>query len=344
MRQVARKENAALPCIEEVYSWKSLLHSYSRTQEGSRKFKTESMEFRPYYLSHIKELQNELARGVYIPGDYIEFKVFEPKERLIYAPRLRDKIVQFSVHKVLQDIYRPIFHRHSYACLTGRGHHRAAKQVQQNLYHNPGGWIVKLDIAKFFYSVDRGILKELLAKHVACHNLLNLLYTIVDSAPGEIGIPLGNVTSQDFANIVLNPVDHFVTRFLNVKHYVRFMDDMVWVVETKSEAKETLERTQEFLQETLLLSTNEKTKIFPVRQGVNAYGFKIYRTHMEVREESKKGMKRRMKAMDAKVREGTMTAKEVQQCVNSWLGHAKHGDCYWLIHHIFDPYPYLEVT
>ena len=166
---------------------KSLLHSYSRTQKDPENLKRNPWNS-AYYLSHIKELQNELAR-VYIPGDYIEFKVFEPKERLIYAPRLRDKIVQFSVHKVLQDIYRPIFHRHSYACLTGRGHHRAAKQVQQNLYHNPDGWIVKLDIAKFFYSVDRDILKELLAKYIACPGLLDLLYIIVDSAPGEIEYP-----------------------------------------------------------------------------------------------------------------------------------------------------------
>ena len=135
-------------------------------------------------------------------------------------------------------------------------------------------WILKMDVSKFFYSINRDILKQILRKKINDEKFLRLLDMIIDSSPeGEKGIPLGNVTSQDFANIYLNELDQYAKRFLGLKYYVRYMDDIIVVLPTKEEAQRAKESLTAFLNERLDLQTNEKTKIFPVDQGVNAYGF-----------------------------------------------------------------------
>ena len=342
MPSFLKKEDAIL-LYSKIYDFDNLLEAYKNTQKGNRKYKNESLVFRPFYLSNLKQIQEELRLGTYIPSDYISFYVHEPKERLIHAPTLRDKIVQFSTHKVLQDIYEPVFYKHSYACLLGRGQHRAAKRVQRNLHINPNRWIIKIDVKKFFYSINRDILKKVLRKKIRCLILLNHLDKIIDSSPcGDKGIPLGNVTSQDFANILLNEVDQYITRYLGIRYYVRFMDDLILVVNSKKEAQENLVKIKNFLYSRLDLETNNKTKIFPVKQGVNAYGYKIYKNHMKLRDSSKNKMKRKIRKMDQKLENSEITLKEVQQSVSSWIGHAKHANSYGLIIHIFKDYPYLE--
>lgn len=259
----------------------------------------------------------------------------------------RDKIVQFAVHTVLQEVYRPVFISTTYACLEGRGTHRAVKNVQHDMrlckWQHGEGWVVKIDVKKFFYSINRDILKKVLRKKVKDEKMLDILDQIIDSSPeGEKGIPLGNVTSQDFANIYMNELDQFVKRFLGIKWYTRYMDDVIIIVPTKHKAKEILEKVKVFLKERLDLETNKKTKIFPLDQGINAYGFKIWITHLLVRDSSKRAMKRRIKAMHQKVKEDTMTRKEVQQSVNSWLGHARHSNSFNLCKKIFKKYPYIK--
>lgn len=201
-----------------------------------------------------------------------------------------------------------------------------------------------MDIKKFFYSIDRDILKRILRKKIADPDMLKLLDDIIDSSPeGEVGIPLGNVTSQDFANIYLNELDQYCVRYLGVKWYVRYMDDIIMILPTKEQAQECLKKATRFLNERLNLETNSKTKVFPLEQGVNAYGFKIWTTHRLVRDHSKRAMKRRIKAMDRKLKAGMIGMKEVQQAVNSWLGHARHSNSYNLAKKIFRKYPYIKV-
>ncbi|HEX2938343.1 MAG TPA: RNA-directed DNA polymerase [Ruminiclostridium sp.] len=173
-----------------------------------------------------------------------------------------------------------------------------------------GGWIVKLDVKKFFYSIDRDILKQLLRKRIKDNRFLRLLNLIIDSSPeGDTGIPLGNVTSQDMANIYLNELDQFCVRYLHIKYYTRYMDDVVFIVPTRDMARDYLKRCTEFLRERLHLEINQKTKVFRLRQVVNAFGFKIWTTHRLLRNKSKQEMKRRIRAMDAKLKAGTIRQK-----------------------------------
>ena len=334
--------------FEKAIDYNNLKESYKRTQFGKRKYKKEAILFDMARERNLVKLWRELKNETYIPSDYIEFKVYEPKERIINAPKIRDKIVQFSVHTVLQDVYYSKFINSSYACLEGRGTHRAVNKVQHNIRHckwkNGGGWILKMDVAKFFYSINRDILKRIIRKKIKDKKFLVLLDKIIDSSPeGEKGIPLGNVTSQDFANIYLNEVDQYAKRYLGLKYYVRYMDDIIIVVPTKEEAQDARDKIIKFLDEKLDLKTNNKTKIFPIEQGVNAYGFKIFTTHKLVRNSTKSAMKRRIKAMDRKIQSGEISEKYVQNCVSSWLGHARHSNSYNLSKKIFNKYKYIQV-
>lgn len=335
---------------ERIYDTKNLEESYKRTQSGNRKYRKEAIYFAMSKERKLRCLQKELEDRTYRPGSYIEFYVFEPKKRLVHAPHIRDKIVQFSIHTVLQGVYRPVFIKDSYACLEDKGAHEAVHRIQHYMrlaqwkYEEP--YIVKIDVRKFFYSINRDILKTIYRKKIpeSEQDFLRILDMIVDSSPeGEKGLPLGNVTSQDFANIYLNEVDQFCKRYLGLKWYVRYMDDICIVVKDRETARDVLAKIRTYVKDHLDLELNEKTHIYPLAQGINTLGFRIHTTHLEVRNSSKTAMKRRIKKIDEKVQSGRLTKKQAQQAVNAWLGHARHSNSYNLAKKIFEKYDYIQI-
>lgn len=334
---------------EKIIAFKNLEYSYRQVIKGERKFKKDAILFSMLEDVNLVQLWQELKTGQYRVGEYIRFKVYEPKERLVSAPRVMDKILQFAIHNIIKNVYANVFISDSYACLESRGTHSAVNAVQRNQriaerdLHDP--WVVKLDVSKFFYSIDRDILKPILRKKIKCKKTLWLLDLIIDSSPeGECGIPLGNVTSQDFANIYLNELDQYTKRYLGIRYYVRYMDDVVAIVDGKESAQKLLLDMSNFLVERLNLVANpKKSKIFKLKQGINAYGYKIWTTHRLVRNQSKRAMKRRIKAMDRKLKTEEVELQNVQQAVNSWLGHARHSNSFNLAKKIFANYPYIKI-
>lgn len=344
-----RKE-ALMSLYERIYDTKNLEESYKRTQSGNRKYRKEAIYFAMSKERKLRCLQKELEDRTYRPGSYIEFYVFEPKKRLVHAPHIRDKIVQFSIHTVIQGIYRSVFIKDSYACLEEKGTHEAVHRIQHYMrlaqwkYETP--YIVKIDVRKFFYSINREIIKQLYRKKIpeTERDFLRILDMIVDSSPeGDKGLPLGNVTSQDFANIYLNEVDQFCKRYLRLKWYIRYMDDICIIVKDKETARNTLVKIHAFVKGHLDLELNEKTHIYPLTQGINTLGFKIHTTHLLVRDSSKAAMKRRIKKIDENVKSGNLTKKQAQQAVNAWLGHARHSNSYNLAKKIFEKYDYIQI-
>lgn len=334
---------------ERIISFKNLEYAFSQVTKGDRKFRKDAILFSMALDKNLVDLWHDLKWGNYRVGEYIRFKVYEPKERWVSAPRVRDKVVQFATHHIIKHVYANVFIPDSFACLDGRGTHAAVNSVQRDMrisereYGDP--WIVSVDVSKFFYSIDRDILKGILRKKIKCRKTLWLLDKIIDSSPeGETGIPLGNVTSQDFANIYLNEIDQYVKRFLGVRYYTRYMDDMIAIVDGKPAAQELKEEMCSSLEKWLNLVANpKKSQIFPLAQGVNAYGYKIWTTHRLVRDQSKRAMKRRIKAMDRKLKAGEIELHDVEQAVNSWLGHARHSNSFNLAKKIFEPYPYIKI-
>lgn len=350
---------------EDIIDYKNLKSSYYQVTKGDRKYAPEAVMFHMFLERNLVQLWRDLKYGKYKVGSYRYHVVYEPKERGIWAPSLRDKIVQTAVHNVLKNVYQNVFIADSYACIDGKGHQRAAFALQRDMriaqreFKDP--WIVSVDVSKFFYTIDRDITKRLYRKKIACKKTLWLLDTLINSSPkydprmfegldvnphksNEIGLPLGCTTSQDSANLNLNELDQYVMRYLGHRYHVRYMDDLNVVVDGKEQAQSLKREICAFMREKLNLAENpKKSQIFPLQQGVNAYGYKIWTTHMKVRDDSKRKMKRKMKAMDKKLGTGEIDLHELKQSVNSWLGHARHSNSYNLAKKLFAPYPYIEI-
>lgn len=343
--------------FKRIVSWRNLEAAHYQTMLRGRRYRPSAVKYNFEKELNISRLRKRLIEGDYHPKPYIKFYVYEPKKRLIYAPGLEDKIVQLAIHNVIKDVYEKVFIKDSYACQEGKGTLAAVNSVQRDMriaermYSD--AWIVSVDVSKFFYSINRIILKRLLRKKISCECTLRLLDVIIDSGPVGIsgvpgdkvrGIPLGNVTSQDFANIILNEIDQYVQRFLGVRYYTRYMDDMIAIVDGKEAAKILKKKIESRLTTHLGLVANpKKSHIFPLKQGVNAYGYKIWTTHRLVRDKSKKAVKRRIKAMDYKLANGYMELEGVLQAVNSWLGHARHSNSFNLAKKIFKKYKYVKI-
>lgn len=322
--------------FEQIIDIENIEKAYKQTRKGKRKYKVAAIKFARDETYNLLRLQNELKEGTWTFGEYVSFRVFEPKERVIHAPSYECKIVQLAINNVLKNVFNTKFIYDSYACIDGKGTHKAVDRVSYFMRHaawryGKGAYIIKLDIKKFFYSIDRTVLKEILGDDIKCNQTLVLLFKIIDSAKviDSLGLPLGNTLSQPFANAIMNKLDQYCKRVLRIKYYVRYADDVVAIVESKELAIQILRKMTQFLNTHSHLQISEhKTKIFPLEQGVNAYGFKIYKTHRLLRDDSKKKIKRKTKKMPRLIVEGKMTVEKAEQILNSWLGHAKNGNSF----------------
>jgi len=322
--------------FDKIVDQKNMEKAYKQSQRGPGKYKLEAIEFAKDQTYNLAKLKQSLVDETYSFGKYTRFIIYEPKKRIIYAPTYKDKIVQLSVNNILKEVYYPCFINDSFACIDNKGTHKCVDRI--SYFMRKAAWdfgddayIIKVDIKKFFYTIDREILKSIFPKKIKCKKTLRLLYRIIDSANkiDPLGIPLGNTLSQIGANIYMNKLDQFCKRHLGLKYYVRYADDVVAIVKNSEEAKRILGLMTSFLKEELHLDINlYKTKIFPISQGVNTVGFKIYKTHRLLRNESKKRIKRKVKKMRALILDGKLTVEKAEQMLNSWLGHAKHGDSY----------------
>lgn len=319
--------------FEQIVDPGNIERAYRKTLKGKNKYSREAIVFSMDETYNLNALRKSLLDGTYCFDGYMRFKVYEPKERIIDAPHFKDKIVQLAINNALKQIYQPCFIYDSYASLDNKGTHKCVDRIQHFVrkakwQYGGGAYVVKMDVRKFFYTIDRDVLKELLPKKVRCRKTLTLLCGIIDSAEqiDVRGLPLGNTLSQICANIYLNKVDQYCKRRLGLKYYVRYMDDIVIVVENKDRAQEVKALVAVFLKDALKLDVNEnKTKTFPLAQGVNAVGFKIHPTHRLLRNDSKKRIKRKAKKMKRLIAEGEMTKEKAEQILNSWKGHAEHG-------------------
>ena len=197
-------------------------------------------------------------------GKYREFIVYEPKERVIKSLPYQDRIVhQWYVEEFIKDFYYKRFIKDTYACIEGRGNHKAVENVQKDMRKikrkNKDYYVLKCDIKKYFYNIDKEILINILRKNIKDTKLLTFTKIILDDG-NEKGIPIGNYTSQWFANIYLNELDHYVKDVLRIKYYVRYMDDFIFLLENKEKCKEILNKVRNFIEIELHLKLNEKSR------------------------------------------------------------------------------------
>lgn len=269
--------------FEQAFTPEALLaayHAAARHKHGKRA----CFVFETHLASNLDNLHRELADGSYRPRPYFSFMVYEPKPRRIYAPAFRDLVVQHAIYAVVGPIFDRGFIDQSFACRVGFGTHKAADYAQAALQAVPrDSYTLKLDVRKFFYRIDRPILRRLIEKKIKDRRFVDLMMQFADH--GEpVGIPIGNLLSQLYALIYLNPLDHFIKRDLGVRRYCRYVDDFILFGIDRDQALIFRARIVEFLAG-LKLELSKST-IAPVSRGVNFVGYRTWTSRRFVRRHS----------------------------------------------------------
>ncbi|WP_020613211.1 reverse transcriptase/maturase family protein [Sediminispirochaeta bajacaliforniensis] len=326
----------------QIYSFEALHEAYRKARKGKR-YQNEVVRFTAGLEEELIQLQNELIWEEYDTSGYRLFTVHEPKTRVVASLPFRHRVVHHSIVSVIEPIWEVRFIKDSYACRPGKGTHAGAdtaERMMRKVRREHGAvYALKADISKYFPSVDHEILKRLLRKRIACKPTLRLLDNIIDSYVEEgacrpRGIPIGNLTSQLFANIYLHELDKFVKYDLRERHYVRYMDDFVILHHDKQHLQDLRRRIEGFLQDRLLLHTNGKTQVFPLRRfggrPLDFLGYRIWPTHRKLRKDSVKRMRKRLKRLAAEYKYGRIDIDRVRAAVHSWIAHSSHANTFRL--------------
>ncbi len=330
--------------IRNLYDKELTYENLMKAHLQSRKNKNNKKDIILFNLKqeeYIKWLYEQLSNMTYKHGGYRTFYIYEPKKRKIESSRYMDRIVHtWYVNHFMEEYFIKQFIATSYACIKKKGMHKAAQEVQKAMKHCKQKWqeyyILKMDVAKYFANIDKDKLYQILTRKIQDKKLLWLTKEILYSSEGKKGIPIGNYTSQVFANIYLNEVDQYIKHKLKVKYYYRYMDDSVLMVETKKKAKEILIQIQTFLKEELGLELNSKTQIFKNKQGVNFCGYQINETRLKIRDKGKRKLKKKIKKLKYEIRTRKMTSKEAKKYLCGHIGYIQHANVRGLTEKLFE--------
>lgn len=289
-------------------------------------------------------------------GEYNRFYVYEPKKRLIMALPFRDRVVQWAIYRQIMPIFDNQFYEYSCACRHGKGTHYAVDKLQywlRKLDRSPKKhYYLKADVAKYFYRINHKRLLQIIKRQIGCEDTLDLIWEIIKKDDGEfgvqlgdhhfeqdkvkgIGIPIGNLISQLFANVYLDWLDKYVKHNLRIKHYIRYMDDFVILGEDKKELHRVRREIETFLEDYLHLELNNKTAVRPVNLGIDFCGYVTWSTHRNLRKSTKKKIKRRVKKLSVKFKDEEIGLDKLNATVQSYLGILKHCNSYNLKQKIF---------
>lgn len=313
--------------FDKYLTYEKLMEAHQLSRKG-KVCRKEVILFELKKEEYITWLLEELQAGRYKHGGYREFYVSVPKRRKVEASRYMDRIVhRWLVDNFLKRYFETQFIDTSYACIEGRGMHKAAKDMQKAMKHCHKIWgtyyILKMDVAKYFQNIDKGILMEILQRKIKDRKLLCLIQTIIYSQKTEKSLPIGNYTSQTFANIYLNEVDQYAKKELKCKYYFRYMDDTAILLKTKEEAVEVLRKIREFLKEKLELELNNKTQIFKSKQGVNFCGYKINEYRLKIRDRGKRNLKNKVKHLTGQIYKGNISSEKAHRFLCGHIGYIK---------------------
>lgn len=347
--------------FEKISSFENLLLAHNFAKQGNRQ-KEYAIKFEYNLENEIGRLVWELKNNRYRPSAYHHFIVSHPKMRAIAAPAFRDRVVQQSLVSIINPIFEKTFIYDSYACRKEKGTHFGAKRVKKflkashSLYSNQQVYVLQTDIKSFFASMSWGVLKKMITKKIKdpkTLNLINQFITIhlisttstqsnkeikkVINTDEQKGLPIGNLTSQLFANIYLNQLDHFIKEILRQRWYARYMDDFLIINRSKSELHQIQKEISKFVNEQLELQLHpRKTVIYPVKNGVPFVGYRIFYDHTLIRANSLLRMQKRLKNKKQQLINKEITQEEFEQSVSSFQGHLNHADSYWLQKQMFE--------
>lgn len=307
--------------FERICSMENLLQAFQNASNGKRK-RDEVKRFEADLDTNLRQLQVELTTRTYTTSAYEVFVKYEPKRREIYKLPFRDRVVQWAIMQVLEPVWTPQFTSDTHACIRGRGIHSLLRQLRTDLRRDPDGtrYCLKIDVRKFYPSIDHGILKQVIRRKLKDPDVLWLLDGIIDSASG---VPIGNYISQYFANLYLSELDHLLKEDVGVRYYYRYADDIVLLSDSKEYLSGVLVYINHYLNDSRLLTLKSNFQIYPVEsRGIDFAGYVTYHTHCLARKRNKQGLCRELAAL----RKKGLPDEEIRLRVASRMGFMKHCD------------------
>lgn len=337
-------DNIKYKRYDEVFTFENLYRSHLKCRRTKR-HKPEVIRFEMNLSQNLTEMRDALLERSYVMQGYYNFMIHEPKQREVYATHYRDRIViRCMCDEILEPIIGARLIYDNAACQKGKGTHYAVDRMTGFLrafykVNGNSGYVLKCDIRQYFASIDHEVLKDQLAKIIYDHDVLSLLYHYIERFEvvigSEKGVPLGNQSSQWIGILHLDVMDRLIKEKLGIKYYVRYMDDFILVHEDREYLKYCLARIQEMVEKDLKLQLNSKTEIFPLKQGFEFLGWKMFLTKTgkvvkKVKAQSKLRAIKRFKLMNKQYTEGKITFHDVSQVVQSYDAHFSHGNTYQL--------------
>ncbi len=281
--------------------------------------------FRQDFLHNIFVLREELLNGNILIGNYHKFLIYEPKERLICAAPLKQRIIHHAIMNVCHDIFERNLIYDCYASRPGKGIHKAINRVKENIPKYK--YYAKLDVRKFFDSINHDVLKVLLRRLFKDNKLLNIFDLIIDSYGTDKGLPIGNLTSQYFANYYLSPLDHFIKEEVKVPLYLRYMDDVVILDKDYIHLKQTIKKYCRYAEKILLLHIKPPI-IGRTCNGVAFLGYKIYGQRILMNGKGKRRYMKMIKILGTLFKKSIISEKEYSSRIQSYLAYACFADSY----------------
>ncbi len=331
--------------FRQITGFKNLLSAARKAQKGKR-FKESTSRFNLNLEHNLIRLQQELLTQTYAPGPYTDFTVYDPKRRLISAAPYRDRVVHHALCNIIEPIFDNTFIHDSYACRKEKGTHAAVNRY--TAFAGKNKYVLKCDIEKYFQSIDHEILMEMVSRKIKCPQTLWLIRGIIASRNDtshiryfktddiftpfnrKKGIPIGNLTSQFFANIYLNGFDHFVKSHLKCRHYIRYVDDFVAFGNDKSRLKDVKCAMEDHLENLRIGMHERKSRIYRVTDGVTFLGYRMFPDHRLLKKDNALRMRRKMRKMAGQYLGWEISFRDVHQRVQSWTAHARHADTFKL--------------
>jgi RNA-directed DNA polymerase len=332
----------------QVYAFPNLYAAFRKARRGKRS-RPEVAAFEYNLEEELLNLRDELATHAYCPGPYRSFVVRESKRRLVSAAPFRDRVVHHALVNVIEPIFERRFINDSYANRVGRGTHRALDRCQQFARRYP--YVLQCDVRRFFPSVDHAILRARLARHIPDDDVMWLIDRILESGGGVLdeeyemswfagddlmaalrprGLPIGNLTSQFWANVYLDDLDQFVKRRLRCPAYLRYVDDSLLFADDKSTLWEWREAVIERSAGLRLTLHERRAQVYPVDEGIPFLGFRVYPDHRRLKSARGHAFRRRLKPMVRRCRAGELPSVRLTATVQGWVAHAAHGDTWGL--------------
>ena len=324
-------------------SWDNLLFAYRKASKGKRGHPNVAA-FEHRFEDHLFELQDELRAFTYQPGAYRSFYIHEPKRRLISAAPFRDRVVHHALCNLIEPIFERSFIHDSYANRIGKGTHRALDRAQA--FARRYRYVLQCDLRQFFPSIDHAILQMELARKLDDEKVLWLCERIIESGIGVLreeyemvyfeednllaanrprGLPIGNLTSQFWANVYMNPFDHFVKRELHCKAFQRYVDDFLLFTDDKK----TLIKWEQAIRSRLTrlrLTIHPHAQARPVTEGFTFLGFRIFPQERRLKHQKGLYYQRKLRKMVSAYAVGDLSLTDLDASVQGWVNHIRYGN------------------